>query len=1720
MIGENFFLVSSDGTIFGKINAFITDDSSTVKLNDLWDFSFTVYKKDNPCYDLINVGMFIETEKVSFKIISPPELKVDSTGEYKMIDSTSCKTIECELLQYKLGENFKINTGEEDSYEYLVPSNLDEFGVRKQQIVIYDKNNPELSLMHIILQGVPGWKVGYIDPILASKNYSFSGNNSVYGFLKDDLQKTAKCLVSFDMKNKLINMVKIEDVGTDTGIVISLKTLAKELNISPYEKEIYTKYKVTGADGLTIRDVNFGSDTITNIDYYMRSPWVQESDKVTTQNGEYSLTIAPKTTYVNDSFVKTLIANVMCSDTDITTLLPQRAFSWTRVSSDASSDAEWNRFGHYGNTLRLSMSDYDVGCIFYCEFYINDVINLTDTEGHTIYDTNNNPITTLIPNLVLHTEITLQSIIDKYTSYKKVMETQRPLYITQARNYATALEKSSDLYNRQPIDHVEYDWYDYTTEELNTELSKYNDLIAVVESNPDYQTNGVFDINRLKQYLAYYNYICLKDIVSDITYAISHYNDKNRKLQKSWETQWELFGISELQTRMSLYKEQVDAMSQYSKPWNNLSEAEKSALGITQTLYNSYNATYNTANTNLTNCTAEYNKKKTQYDTYISQMNTCQSNMASIALLADLSNSLHGFTQQEIELIQSFYNQADYSDENFLVDSSDTTTSKIDVELDLYNAAKEDLYEKSQLQVEFTTTIENILQIPEFACFKDYLEVGNFCLVEDNDGVFHKLRIVSMTYSPISNDVEMSISFSTMIKNYYGVSDYNLILDSEISSASKSGGSSSSGSSSGGSNGDKNGVPSYLIKALLNSNFFNGRFDTLKAQTILAYAAEINTLLTNYIKTDQIVADSAIMKQIQTITFTATTTTAFQSFVDDLLANHVTAKAIFGEKISTNDFMVGSSDGRLLIQDSTISIKDSNNVTRVQIGKDANSNFSFIICDASGTGTIIDSNGVTERGIANGLIKAEKLANRSETYSGISGDKLNIDSVVTSINNGNTTISSAKVYFDSVNKSLNTMISEMTTKYDGVSESLSNNYYTKTETNNQITTTIGTTTITKSNGQIVLMKDALNSVIDTATSHTQTISLLQQDLVNKATTSSVSTLSADLTGFKTTVSNTYATQNALSLLGSSVTQSMSDFKAEVKDIYIPTAVAELGIYSVTLTSDTGNTYSEDKMSKLISAKVVQSETNITPDLPERAFLWTRKSIDPLADERWNSLGHYGKTLAVTSADYDDDCLFCCDVTLTESEDLLDTDGQPITDTMGDTITVLVPTDILHAEISMQASTKKMKSTIEVLSNRINLGVDVNGKLTAIGINGLKNSVEIDSSILQLTGALQSANYMAGSTGSRLNLSDGSFVSKNLSWDSNGTLTANNGVFNGTVNATNGNIADFILSSSGMSRTSDDGLNTIMLRPIQPNKSYGVFYIGTRESVTDPWTYPVRLNGDGSAVFTRGKIGDLTIDDNGINNPNEIKITKSVLELGSWDSYTGVGNLIQINKAGLTLRNGVNGVFLDTSGLIIGGYSDVTTYAFYPSSIVFKQGDFRIQSYLSNLVGGDFGGIKAVNSSTPSICPTHDNAFILGSSSYRWKQLYAVTSTISTSDSRQKQFPTEINQKYVDFFMKLLPKVFQFIDNDSGRWHIGFYAQEVETALEESKLTSLDFAGFIKSPIYAKDSEGIETDVVIDYLYGLRYEEFIALITKVLQIVKIKQDNMESRLTALEERQGE
>ena len=182
-------------------------------------------------------------------------------------------------------------------------------------------------------------------------------------------------------------------------------------------------------------------------------------------------------------------------------------------------------------------------------------------------------------------------------------------------------------------------------------------------------------------------------------------------------------------------------------------------------------------------------------------------------------------------------------------------------------------------------------------------------------------------------------------------------------------------------------------------------------------------------------------------------------------------------------------------------------------------------------------------------------------------------------------------------------------------------------------------------------------------------------------------------------------------------------------------------------------------------------------------------------------------------------------------------------------------------------------------------------------------------------------------------------------------------------------------------------------------------------------------------------------------------------------------------------------------------------------------------YIASSAETDYRAFLGVIESNWAFCPSNNGYLRLGSPSYRWGQVYSSSSSISTSDRNMKKDIEPLSEKHIQFFTMLQPVSFQFKDGTSGRTHIGFISQDVEMAMEACELTSLDFAGFCKDQKMKTVVKTVETEegvkeieeiVPVDgeYIYSLRYEEFIALNTYVIQRQHTQINEMHTELDML------
>lgn len=158
-----------------------------------------------------------------------------------------------------------------------------------------------------------------------------------------------------------------------------------------------------------------------------------------------------------------------------------------------------------------------------------------------------------------------------------------------------------------------------------------------------------------------------------------------------------------------------------------------------------------------------------------------------------------------------------------------------------------------------------------------------------------------------------------------------------------------------------------------------------------------------------------------------------------------------------------------------------------------------------------------------------------------------------------------------------------------------------------------------------------------------------------------------------------------------------------------------------------------------------------------------------------------------------------------------------------------------------------------------------------------------------TDAIKSRNYISsgGTQGSFLNLSDGSFTSPNLSWDSNGNLIAKNATLSGEITATKGTIGGWSIISNSFFTKYNSSIDSYGTGISGDNNRY-VLWAGEKNNA-----YGANRNSDTptDATLRIWRNGAIEVQGNdsttsGISHLYKILIQAGRIKVGIDDHYIG------------------------------------------------------------------------------------------------------------------------------------------------------------------------------------------------------------------------------------------
>ena len=321
-----------------------TNTKGVLKFNSYSELSFEVGRtynnyltgatEVNPYYDKIEAIRLIELENLGYFEIQGPELIGNGIEEKKSITAYSLEY----TLSQKYLEDFIINMGTIGSVEVTYAEDVAGDINKIKPVTLYNPSTPKLSLLHLVLEPIYGWTIGYVDPSLKTLTRQFEvDRESVYDFLMNEVCEKFNCYIVFDTVNNTINVYAesltskfigdgstkqfvisppFSQIGTvsiggykttrwqynystgtitlddtpeagamievvdgaltewETDVFVTFDNLSQEVTVKYDADAIKTKLTVTYGDDNDIRDVNLGLPYLTDLSYYYTVDWM------------------------------------------------------------------------------------------------------------------------------------------------------------------------------------------------------------------------------------------------------------------------------------------------------------------------------------------------------------------------------------------------------------------------------------------------------------------------------------------------------------------------------------------------------------------------------------------------------------------------------------------------------------------------------------------------------------------------------------------------------------------------------------------------------------------------------------------------------------------------------------------------------------------------------------------------------------------------------------------------------------------------------------------------------------------------------------------------------------------------------------------------------------------------------------------------------------------------------------------------------------------------------------------------------------------------------------------------------------------------------------------------------------------------------------------------------------------------------------------------------
>ena len=980
---SRIYLATPNRRILCALNSVDTSEVSfTGNANDISTVSFTVAQyiendrgKRIPSngYELISRYMKLYITNVGWFVLDSPSTHHTGTYEYKEITASSAQV---EFNQVPL-DQWKVNKGTTDSLEMLVDGNVEEIeGVEfaKENIKFHNATNPSLSLVDILVSKIPGWKVGYID-----------------------------------------NIPKTYESVEDNKIVTTTVLLADE--VGTFEVDYQDCYS------FMVQDFEKYFNCVVDFDYM-----------------NFEVNFYRVENYGNDTNVTIGFRNVENSN-DIT-IDDENIFTKFRVAGGDGLGIE--QFNGGSNYL-----------IYLDDFWLNQ-------------------------------KYLSESTIKKYKQWNVFCNAARYQYGEYSKQWNELQNEISELQNRLPVSDVDPDNWSSLSDEALLSLKSDYEAQKLGYEKLYVDDEGNFDQEALEASPDANTYHQIVDVIlPNIEIEIANRNlptsEGETDYLEEYLTTWKWYGVSELEIKLQTYQNLVNVLKKghYDLSWERYQELSKQDIEnypvLTKDGFESKHEEYlknaeQLDETNPDSCAYALVQRKGEVEAKQEKQTSVNNLRSELAKKMDMASwkgqtdlnspESTGFTQSELNEISHILNQSTYTNENIFVSSTQNLTDTVTMQQNLCETALDDIAVYSIPQAVYTTTLDNILAVSGNELHAHDLSYGNFIRLGLRDDYYVKLRVTSISFNPCLYDNNFTIQFSNMIKSGKKRNDFVALLDMAGNLSQSSASTSYSGNVQ---LTDENvyQVMSQILQSsalvnkiqnvINNSTIINGGAgDSLTVGDIYGNNAFFEYIQAELIAANKIVANSGDFKDLSAlvaaidnliagnvstelghiIRLTAENVNIDEAVIRDLIASQITVSMLKAGTISSNKFDISSDDGGMTIVGNTMQFKDKSGNIRIQIGRDSNNDFTFVLYDETGTGVLIDSTGIKESAIADGLIQTDMVSDGAITESKI--DKTGI--LEWTDEDGNKIFQVGNMYFgdDKFEVSYTQTVEKVDTVYDRV----------------------------------------------------------------------------------------------------------------------------------------------------------------------------------------------------------------------------------------------------------------------------------------------------------------------------------------------------------------------------------------------------------------------------------------------------------------------------------------------------------------------------------------------------------------------------------------------------------------------------------------------------------------------------------------------------------------